>query len=219
MVDPVNLTAAVLSITTAAIESVKFLYTTIGDIKDVLIALRNIRSDLQAVKPVLQKLLTELKREESKAFWTEWADRAKVSIFEQRTIKVFKKRLNDCKSTLNIVLNTFLVIRNEINEKSKRNLEQLFEEMQEKKAFNELFRKICEKAFLKTKNVHNGIEQKIKNIRADNHSKVVAELINTDGEVRNIKQNISNTDAKEESFASAGIFYDLNLSISNPKNE
>ena len=142
MIEPVGFTASVVGITTAAIGSVKFLYTTIGDIKDVPTALGNIRSDLQAVEPVLQKLITDLEREDSqvlptgaiksavencnsacstfkkrldhwmrhatkyKAFWAEWTDRVRVGIFEQGTINVFKGRLNDCKSTLNMALNT-----------------------------------------------------------------------------------------------------------------
>lgn len=65
MIDPVSITASVVGITTAAIGSVKFLYTTIGDIKDVPTALGNIRSDLQAVEPVLQILHTELESEHS----------------------------------------------------------------------------------------------------------------------------------------------------------
>ena len=267
MIDPLSITASVVGITTAAIGSVKFLHTTIGDIKDLPIALGNIRSDLQAVELVLQKLRTALKSEDSQvllideiksavencnsacsifqksldrwmrhaikyqAFWAEWTDRVRVGIFEQGTINVFKGRLNDCKSTLIVALSTSSVqvyikgtlsklyrfsllialdrltvtrqgfmmkevkdsmlksnevrldeekaranrdlaaiesslkqlsvgIRDEVNEESKRNLEQLLEEMQEQKASNEVFRKTCEEALLKTKNIHDGIEQK-----------------------------------------------------------
>ena len=142
MTDPLSITASVVGITTATIGSVKFLYTTIGDIKDVPTALGNIRLDLQAVEPVLQKLITDLERGDSqvlltdaiksavencnsacstfkrrldrwmrhatkyKAFWAEWTDRVRVGIFEQGTINVFKGRLNDCKSTLNVALST-----------------------------------------------------------------------------------------------------------------
>lgn len=66
MTDPLSITASVVGITTAAIESVKFLHTTISDIKDVPTALGDIRSDLQAVEPLLQNLLIELKSEDSK---------------------------------------------------------------------------------------------------------------------------------------------------------
>lgn len=110
-------------------------------------------------------------------------------------------------------------IRDEVNEESKRNLEQLLEETKEQRAFNEVFRKTCEEALIKTKSVHEGIEQEIKNTKADNHSKAVAGLINIDGEVRNIKQNISETDAQRGSFAGAGIFHGLDLSIPKSKNE
>lgn len=53
MTNPLSITASVIGITTAAIGSVKFLRTTISDIQDVPTALANIRSDLQAVEPVL----------------------------------------------------------------------------------------------------------------------------------------------------------------------
>ena len=142
MTDPLSITASVVAITTAAIGSVKFLHTTIGDIKDVPTALGNIRTDLEAVEPILQVLHTELESEDSqvlliddikgavenchsacttfkkrldhwmrhatknKAFWAEWTDRLRVGMFEQGTINVFRGRLNDCKSTLNVTLNT-----------------------------------------------------------------------------------------------------------------
>jgi len=106
-------------------------------------------------------------------------------------------------------------IWDEINEESKRNLKQLLKKMQKQKIFNEVFRKTCEKALLKTKNIYSGIEQEIKNIKADNNSKAVTELINISEEVRKIKQNISNTFAEGGSFASVGIIQGLNLSISS----
>lgn len=53
MTDPFSITTRMVAIATAAIGSVKFLYITIGDIKDVPTALGNIRSDLQAVEPIL----------------------------------------------------------------------------------------------------------------------------------------------------------------------
>jgi hypothetical protein len=106
-------------------------------------------------------------------------------------------------------------IWDEINEESKRNLKQLLKKMQKQKIFNEVFRKTCEKALLKTKNIYSGIEQEIKNIKADNNSKAVTELINISEEVRKIKQNISNTFAEGGSFASVEIIQGLNLSISS----
>ena len=113
----------------------------------------------------------------------------------------------------------YVSIRNEVNEESKWNLVQLLEEMQEQKASNDLFRNTCQEALLKTKNIHNEIEQKIKNTQVDDISKAVARLINTDGEVRNIKQDISDTSARGGSFAGAGIIHGLDLSILNSRNK
>ena len=110
-------------------------------------------------------------------------------------------------------------IWDEVNIESKRNLEQLLEEMQEQKASNEVFRKTCKEALLKTKNVHDTIEQEIKNTKADSNSRAVAGLINTSGEVRNIKQTISDTSAQGRSFAGAGIIGDLDLSIPSLGNK
>ena len=110
-------------------------------------------------------------------------------------------------------------IRDEVNEESKRNLEQLLEELQEQKASNEVFRKTCEEALLKTKSIHDGIEQEIKNTKAENNSRAVAGLINTPGEVRNIRQNISDTSARGGSFAGAGLLQVLDLSIPSSRNE
>ena len=110
-------------------------------------------------------------------------------------------------------------IRDQVNKESKRDLEQLLEEIQEQKASNEFFRKTCEEALLKTRNVHNRIEQEIKKTKADNSSKAVAGLINTSGEVQNIKQIISNTSAERGSFAAAGIVHGLDLSIPNSTNK
>lgn len=109
-------------------------------------------------------------------------------------------------------------IRDEVNEESKRDLGQLLEEMQEQKAANEVFRKTCEEALLESKNIHDGIEQEIKKTEADNNSRAVVGLINTDGEVRNIKQNISETSAKGGSFAGAGIIRGLDLTIPGSRN-
>lgn len=110
-------------------------------------------------------------------------------------------------------------IRDEFDEESKRNLELLLEEIQRQKASNEVFRKTCEEALLKTKNVYDGIEQEIKNTKADNNSRAVAGLVNTSGEVRKIKQNILGTSAMGGSFAGAGIFQGLDLSIPSSRNK
>ena len=110
-------------------------------------------------------------------------------------------------------------IQDEVDKESKRNLQQLLEEIQGQKASNEIFRKTCEEALLRTKNIHDRIEQEINNTKADNNSRAVAGLINTPGDFRNIKQNISGTTASGGSFAGAGIIYGQDLSIPSSRNE
>ena len=57
MADPLSITASVVGITTATIQSLRFICTIIGDIKDVSTALENLRSDFEAIKLVLKYLL------------------------------------------------------------------------------------------------------------------------------------------------------------------
>ena len=54
--DPVGTIAAVLGITTAALQSAHFLTRTIDNVKDAPGAVRDISADLRAVEPVLQNL-------------------------------------------------------------------------------------------------------------------------------------------------------------------
>ena len=68
MTDPLSISASVIAITSAAVGTVKFLHTTIGDIKGVPAALENLRSDLKAIEPVLQRLYTGLESEDSQVF-------------------------------------------------------------------------------------------------------------------------------------------------------
>ncbi|KAL6713291.1 hypothetical protein ACLMJK_008756 [Lecanora helva] len=303
MTDPLSITASVAGITTAAIQSVRFLRTTISDIKDVPTALGSIRDDLQAIEPVLQKLHTGLEGEDSrlilmgdikaavencsfacstfqktldhwtrharkyKRFWAEWTDRFRIGMFEQGTINVFQGRLNDCKGTLNVILSTSSVLavasqglmmkevkesmlksnelrleeeqaradrelariessmkqlsinmQAEVDKESKQNLGQLLEQMQEQKASNDVFRKTCEEALLKTKYAYDEIDQDIRNTGADDNSKAVAGLINMPGGAQNVKQIISDTSARGGSFAGAGILHGVDLQIPSSRD-
>jgi hypothetical protein len=53
MIDSLSIIALVIVITIVAIESVKFLHITINNIKDVSIALENIRLNLEAIESIL----------------------------------------------------------------------------------------------------------------------------------------------------------------------
>ena len=65
MADPLSVTASVVGITTAALQSVQFLAKTIGDIKDVPDIVKSIRADLQAIEPVLRNLNKALQGDDS----------------------------------------------------------------------------------------------------------------------------------------------------------
>jgi hypothetical protein len=58
MADGLSVAASVVGIATAALQSLQFLSTTIDNIKDVPDTIRNIKSDLQAVEPILRSLNT-----------------------------------------------------------------------------------------------------------------------------------------------------------------
>jgi hypothetical protein len=65
MADPLSVTASVVGITTAALQSVQFLAKTIGDIKDVPDTIKSIRADLQAVELILRNLNKALQGDDS----------------------------------------------------------------------------------------------------------------------------------------------------------
>lgn len=54
--EPVTITATVLGITTAALQSAQFLAKTIDNVKDAPGTVKDISADLRAVEPVLQNL-------------------------------------------------------------------------------------------------------------------------------------------------------------------
>jgi hypothetical protein len=54
--DPLSITASIVGITTAALQSVRLLAKTIDNVKDVPVTVRSVSTDLQAVQPVLQNL-------------------------------------------------------------------------------------------------------------------------------------------------------------------
>lgn len=65
MIDSLSIIALVIAITIVVIKSVKFLYITINNTKNVSIALKNIRLNLEAIELILLKLRTKLKSEDS----------------------------------------------------------------------------------------------------------------------------------------------------------
>lgn len=73
-------------------------------IDDIKGAVENCNSACSTFQKSLDHWMRHVTR--YKAFWAEWTDRVRVGIFEQGKINVFKRRLNDCKSTLIVALST-----------------------------------------------------------------------------------------------------------------
>ncbi|KAJ0415416.1 hypothetical protein BJY00DRAFT_293548 [Aspergillus carlsbadensis] len=65
MVDGLSVAASVVGLATAALQSLQFLYTTIGNLKDVPQTIANIKGDLQSLQAVLEKLQQTLKEDAS----------------------------------------------------------------------------------------------------------------------------------------------------------
>lgn len=68
MSDPLSVSASIVSIVGFAIQSTQFLARTIDAIKEVPASLKSIRSDLDAVTPVLQQLEDAIKNANAKSF-------------------------------------------------------------------------------------------------------------------------------------------------------
>ena len=96
--------------------------------------------------------------------------------------------------------------RSEESEQSRR---ELLQEIRQQVASNDAFRKICEEAISTT--VFKRTGQKIKGIKATDHSTAVAGFMNTSGEETKINQDISDVTAGNRSFAGAGLFKNLDF--------
>jgi hypothetical protein len=63
--DPLSITAAVVGITTAALQSVQFLVQTIDNIKEAPDTIKGVNTDLRVVQPVLQSLISTVQHSSS----------------------------------------------------------------------------------------------------------------------------------------------------------
>lgn len=106
-----------------------------------------------------------------------------------------------------------VTIQHEVDEELKESLQQLLEEMKKQKASNEILRKTIEEALLMTKIAEDEIQLDVKDTTEDNSSKAVPGLIDTCGEFRNVRVNISGTTATNGSFVAAGILQNVDLSM------
>jgi hypothetical protein len=63
--DPLSISASVVSITTAALQSARFLLKIIDDIKDAPCTIKDISADLRVVEPVLRELSANIQDDSS----------------------------------------------------------------------------------------------------------------------------------------------------------
>ena len=87
--------------------------------------------------------------------------------------------------------------------------QKLLLEMGQQQASNDNFRKMCEEVLSRIVQERTG--QKIKGVKAINHSSAVAGFINVSDEEMRIDQDISDVTAENRSFAGAGVIRDLNF--------
>ena len=92
---------------------------------------------------------------------------------------------------------------------SEESRQELLSEMRQQQTSNETFRKVCEEALSRTVQERTG--QKIKGVKAINHSSALAGFINVSGEQVRIDQDISDVIAENRSFAGAGVIENLNF--------
>ena len=104
-----------------------------------------------------------------------------------------------------------LMARNsaQLSEETEQNKQDLLQEIQQQQASNDVLRRMCEEALSRT--VHERTGQKIKGVKATNHSSALAGFINTSGEELKIDQDISDVTADSHSIAVAGVINNLNF--------
>jgi len=95
------------------------------------------------------------------------------------------------------------------SEESAQSRQELQHEIRQQRASNDAFRRMCEEALSQT--VFERTGQKIKGVKAADHSSAVAGFINTSGEELKINQDISDVTATNRSFAGAGVIKNLNF--------
>lgn len=97
----------------------------------------------------------------------------------------------------------------ELSEESEQSKQELLEAIHQQRAYNELLQEECEEAFAKTVCERTG--QKIRHVKATNHSSALTGFINTSGEELRIDQDISNVTADNWSIATAGVMNNVDF--------
>ncbi len=107
MADPLSITASVVGITTAALQTIQFLSQTIDNVKDVPSTIKSIRADLQAVEPALRNLQTALQANDQQIILS---DQIKPAVISFVTVKTLDKLILFTLCRLFIQFNCRLIV-------------------------------------------------------------------------------------------------------------
>ena len=102
----------------------------------------------------------------------------------------------------------------QLSEEAEVSRQELLQEIQEQKASNDSFRRMCEEALSRT--VYERTGQKIKGVRATDDSAALAGFVNITGEGLKIDQDISDVTADKRSFAAAGVIMNMDFKDLRP---
>lgn len=100
------------------------------------------------------------------------------------------------------------------SEESELSKQALIEETRHRQASSDAFHEMCEQALSRV--VFKRTGQKIKGVRATNHSTALAGFINTLGEELRIDQDISDVSADNWSIATAGVVKNVDFRTLRP---
>jgi hypothetical protein len=97
---------------------------------------------------------------------------------------------------------------------SEQSRQELLQELKLQQAANNAFKAMCEEALSNT--VYERTGQKIKGVKATNHSSAITGFINTSGEESRIEQDISNVSADNWSIVAAGVIKNVDFKDLRP---
>jgi hypothetical protein len=102
----------------------------------------------------------------------------------------------------------------ELSKESEQGRQELIQEIRRQQASNNTLRKMCDEALSRTAYERKG--QKIKGVKATNHSLALTGFINTSGEESRIDQDISDVTADNWSVSVAGVIKNVDFKYLPP---
>jgi hypothetical protein len=97
----------------------------------------------------------------------------------------------------------------ELSKASEQGRQELIQEIRQQQVSNNTLRKMCDEALSRT--VYERTGQKIKGVKATNHSSALTGFINTSGEESGIDQDISDVTADNWSISVAGVIKNVDF--------